>query len=193
MPLSEFQFRKIVYDWLSLKRNDIISYYSLNGGWEAWTQAEVAVFTKKRNINYDILREQPIYPTSGEYVDWVLNLNTPINLVGIELKCESLYSGNYFLGRVYNDVYKISNCKNLEGYLFAYFLTCNPNSDVIMNDNNLYDYRYTIVDANANTIYLYVITHFKFAEWYEYRNQLSNDELLEWSKFQIEDDQLRVE
>lgn len=85
------------------------------GGWEAWLQVEIATaFSKPMGMEYDILREQPIYDRQQRVDIWAVPVplrHCTIPYIGIELKVESEYqtgTGKTLRARFKDDILKCS-------------------------------------------------------------------------------------
>lgn len=92
------------------QRADSFKYYTpLKGGWEAWVQADLSAFILSNDSRYDILREQSIYNTAGQRVDWLFNDNGTVpEKIAVELKCQSFENYRAFNRGIDDDIAKLA-------------------------------------------------------------------------------------
>ncbi|NER52623.1 MAG: hypothetical protein F6J92_39490 [Symploca sp. SIO1A3] len=118
MNITFDQFAGLVTEWANGKSAQFKFYYPLKGGWEAWTQAEVAAYILSKDSTIDILREWSIYQNNNQRVDWLFNNQDPTvgNKIAIELKCQSFENRNTFTNGLAADEAKLAQANLKAAY-----------------------------------------------------------------------------
>ena len=109
MPLSTRDFLTLVQGWANANVNRISTVWPLNGGWEAWAQAEIAACVNASAPEAWIMREPRAYPDNTR-ADFLVNdpfLNAPADEIVVEMKCESLQNWDGFVNGLRYDAYKL--------------------------------------------------------------------------------------
>ncbi|AIF82382.1 hypothetical protein NTE_00300 [Candidatus Nitrososphaera evergladensis SR1] len=109
--LTDSGFLSGVQDWINTNIGRIKLMWPLKGGWELWTQAEIAAYFISKNPLFDILREQPVYVNKGQAADFLINNSTVPATSGkiiVELKCQSKENATTFVAGVLSDLQKLS-------------------------------------------------------------------------------------
>ncbi|KIK66770.1 hypothetical protein GYMLUDRAFT_912488 [Collybiopsis luxurians FD-317 M1] len=104
-----------VVEWANANAGKLEEAYQLKGGWEGWTQVELALDFKRaygKQYGHDsvtVTREDKVYNGTNERSDLLLTTRTGGKLFTnmIELKCESIANSAGFPGEVTIDCTKI--------------------------------------------------------------------------------------
>lgn len=109
MILTIDQFFGYVFAWADTNVPNIRRVWPLQGGWEAWAQAEIAGYINEIDASTSIIREARVY-NEGRRADFLLNqatTNQYSQQVVVEMKCESLHNQGAFISGVNKDVAKV--------------------------------------------------------------------------------------
>ena len=108
MKITVKEFATYVNSWAGARGSDFKYYLPLKGGWEAWTQADLAAYILSKDSTVDILREQMIYQ-GQQKVDWLINNGDPTKAdrIAVELKCQSFENQSGFVKGLDNDEKKL--------------------------------------------------------------------------------------
>ncbi|MFN7112212.1 MAG: hypothetical protein ACK4M2_11295 [Brevundimonas sp.] len=109
MPLSPRDFLDLVQAWAGANVPRIRNVWPLQGGWEAWAQAEIAAFVNADDRPTWIMRESRAYPDNSR-ADFLVNdpfQNEATDEIVVEMKCESLGNWDAFVDGLRYDVYKL--------------------------------------------------------------------------------------
>ncbi|KIK55835.1 hypothetical protein GYMLUDRAFT_87501 [Collybiopsis luxurians FD-317 M1] len=104
-----------IADWANANASKLGEAYQLKGGWEGWTQVELALYLKRAygqqfpGSVVTVTREDKVYNGTNERSDLLLTTRTGGRLFTnmIELKCESIANSAAFPGEVAADCTKI--------------------------------------------------------------------------------------
>lgn len=111
MNLTANDFLGAVFAWANANVGRIAVVWPLNGGWEAWAQAEIAGYINATNPGAFVEREVHAYAEPGLTADFLVNnpeLNDPRDELVVELKCESFRNWKNFVTGLELDVYKLN-------------------------------------------------------------------------------------
>ncbi|MHC4739889.1 MAG: hypothetical protein ACYS9Y_13365 [Planctomycetota bacterium] len=104
------EFFGYLEEWIAVNESKIASMWPQKGGWEGWAQAEIKTFIVGKDSTYDILREQHVYTSHRESVDFLLNDSFPVSQKAvIEFKCQSFENYKNFKKGLENDINKLTN------------------------------------------------------------------------------------
>jgi hypothetical protein len=110
MIISYNELLNAIGQWANNKANDFQYYWPLKGGWEGWTQTEIAAFILNVDNTSDVEREQHIYTNNYLSTDLLVNANITANqqqIIVVEMKCQSLQNFNNFLTGIDADILKL--------------------------------------------------------------------------------------
>ncbi|WP_333895672.1 hypothetical protein [Brevundimonas aurantiaca] len=133
MPLSPRDFLALVQGWADANVNRIRTVWPLNGGWEAWAQAEIAGFINASAPDAWVMREPRVYPDNSR-ADFLINnpfQNPAENEIVVEMKCESLRNWDAFVDGLRYDVWKLNGALGMDlapAYKVALGLFFSPES-----------------------------------------------------------------
>jgi hypothetical protein len=116
MPLSPRDFLALVQGWADANVNRIRNVWPLQGGWEAWAQAEIAGFVNAAAPDTWILREARVYPDNSR-ADFLINdpfQNPATDEIVVEMKCESLRNWDAFVDGLRYDAWKLNGALGME-------------------------------------------------------------------------------
>lgn len=116
MPLSPRDFLALVQAWAGANVARIRNVWPLQGGWEAWAQAEIAAFVNADDRPTWIMREPRVYPDNAR-ADFLVNdpfQNEATDEIVVEMKCESLGNWDAFVEGLRYDVYKLNGGLRLD-------------------------------------------------------------------------------
>lgn len=111
MNLNVNDFVALVTEWANANVDRIGTVWPLDGGWEAWAQAEIAGYINARAPDTWLRREVRVYSNGGR-CDFLVNdpfTNDNRDEIVVEMKCESLNNWAAFVDGLRADTYKLSD------------------------------------------------------------------------------------
>lgn len=109
VPITLAEFAKNLGVWFDARYINGVQF--LAGGWEVWIQADLCSYLYNINSEADIQREVGIYNTQQQRVDLLLNAQgryiKDYPLTAIEIKAQSVKSGDNFIDAVKQDEQKL--------------------------------------------------------------------------------------
>ncbi|KAK6345888.1 hypothetical protein TWF730_010231 [Orbilia blumenaviensis] len=147
---------------ISSNITDFKTAKALDGGWEVWSQVEIAFELELYSSHYRTTqREQYVFSETGRKIDLWLKTRYPdeIETMGIELKCrKKTESSNLFQKRMRDDIMKITRNRGprLEfqpAWMLAVGIT-DDNLDLKVWDNDLGQFYYHEVKKGGITFYI---------------------------------------
>lgn len=109
MIMTDSEFLDFVYKWASGNLANLGRVWPLEGGWEAWAQAEIAAYINGVDPTYSVEREALAYG-DGRRADLLLNKGASLqsqDWIVVELKCQSIPSARNFVSGLNSDYYKL--------------------------------------------------------------------------------------
>ncbi|MGB1586890.1 MAG: hypothetical protein ACPHID_07595 [Thermoplasmatota archaeon] len=107
MVLSVDDVIELTDQWRQKRSGDIARVWPLNGGWEAWAQAEIAAWLLYADHANETLREQRVY-ANDQRADLLVNpTSNGADMIVIELKCQSLPNWRAFVPGLQEDYNKL--------------------------------------------------------------------------------------
>ncbi|THU80419.1 hypothetical protein K435DRAFT_874395 [Dendrothele bispora CBS 962.96] len=116
-----------IVDWGNTNGAKLEGAYQLKGGWEGWTQVELALVLKRLfessnpGSTVEVTREDPVYGGGTQRSDLLITTRKGAQHFTnmIELKCEGIANAPAFTGQVNGDCNKVNN-----GAINAAYLPC---------------------------------------------------------------------
>lgn len=111
MNLTVNDFTALVTEWANANVDRIGMVWPLDGGWEAWAQAEIAGYINARAPETWVRREVRVYSNGGR-CDFLVNdpfTNDNTDEIVVEMKCESLNNWAAFVDGLRADTYKLAD------------------------------------------------------------------------------------
>ncbi|KAK7459554.1 hypothetical protein VKT23_009537 [Stygiomarasmius scandens] len=156
-----------IVDWGNANGPKLEGAYKLKGGWEGWTQVELALVLKKMfeqsnaGAAIEVTREDPVYSGGNQRSDLLITTrNGAQHFTNMfELKCEGIANAANFVGQVRDDCTKVDSgvinaaYRPCKAWVVAFSVTKNL-GNLQVGGRNLAAYSKTI-QAGGTRITLY--------------------------------------